>query len=98
MGLVGLQENGNGEMGLVSGAKNKYKRMDSELTDFDDDVDEATQNHHIQLERSKTTRKYVFACAIFASLNSVLLGYGNFISFSIKLITVYNMYDYNRNI
>lgn len=75
MGLVGLQENGNGEMGLVSSAKNKYKRMDSELTDFDDDVDEATQNHRIQLERSKTTRKYVFACAIFASLNSVLLGY-----------------------
>lgn len=73
---MGLQENGNGEMGLVSGAKNKYKRMDSELTDFDDDIDEATQHHHIQLERSKTTRKYVFACAVFASLNSVLLGYG----------------------
>lgn len=80
MGLVGLQENGNGEMGLV---KNKYKRMDSELTDFDDDIDEATQHHHLQLERSKTTRKYVFACAVFASLNSVLLGYGNFISFSL---------------
>lgn len=72
---MGLQENGNGEMGLVSGTKNKYRRMDSELTDFDDDVDEATRNHQIQLERSKTTRKYVFACAIFASLNSVLLGY-----------------------
>lgn len=83
MGLKDLQENGNGEMGLVNGIKNKYTRMDSQLTDFDDDIDEATQNHRIQLERSKTTRKYVFACAIFASLNSVLLGYGNFISFSV---------------
>ncbi|THG10100.1 hypothetical protein TEA_012766 [Camellia sinensis var. sinensis] len=73
MGLVGLQENGNREMGLSGfplGAKNKYRRMDSELTEDDD-------SHHLQQQqRSRNTKKYVLACAIFASLNSVLLGYG----------------------
>lgn len=72
---MGIQENGNMEMGL---SKNKYRRMDdSELRksdDFGDDYDAA--EHHRQMERNKTTRKYVFACSVFASLNSVLLGYG----------------------
>lgn len=72
MGLVGVQENGNGEMGLSGvpfGSKNKYRRMDSELTEEDD----ASQSHHHHV--SNSTKKYVFACAVFASLNSVLLGY-----------------------
>nr|QCU55121.1 polyol transporter [Camellia fraterna] len=72
MGLVGLQENGNREMGLSGfplGAKNKYRRMDSELTEDDDSL------HLQQQQRSRNTKKYVLACAIFASLNSVLLGY-----------------------
>lgn len=73
MGLVGVQEKGNGEVGLSIGTKNKYRRMDSEVTeDFDDG-----SHHHHQEKRSSSTRKYVLACAIFASLNSVLLGYGN---------------------
>lgn len=75
---MGIPENGNGEMGLAGiplGAKNKYKRMDSELTDDMELDDDAVSRHHQQLERSRTTRKYVFACAVFASLNSVLLGY-----------------------
>ncbi|KAL3323165.1 hypothetical protein AABB24_040330 [Solanum stoloniferum] len=70
MGMAGVQENGHGEMGLSDfplGSKNKYKRMDSEFTDDDDQY---------QLERrKKSTRKYVFGCAVFASLNNVLLGY-----------------------
>lgn len=77
MGLKIVQENGNTEMGLPLGANNKYRRMDSQLThndDFDDDYD--ASQHHRQMERRKTTRKYVFACSVFASLNSVLLGYG----------------------
>lgn len=52
------------------GSKNKYRRMDSDLKE-DGDVALDLQ----QLDRSKSTRKYVFACAVFASLNSVLLGY-----------------------
>ncbi|KAK8363743.1 hypothetical protein V6Z12_A03G182800 [Gossypium hirsutum] len=72
MGLVGVQGDGNGEMALSLGSKNKYKRMDSELSDdFEDDA----SHHHHQLGRKKSTRKYVLACAIFASLNNVLLGY-----------------------
>ncbi|KAJ7948292.1 putative Sugar transporter [Quillaja saponaria] len=74
MGLMGVQENGKGEQGLSGvplGSKNKYKRMNSELTeDYDD-----SSHHHHQEDRSSSTRKYVLACAIFASLNNVLLGY-----------------------
>jgi len=73
---MGFQENGNGEMGLSAiplGAKNKYKRMNSELPEDNDDVLLQQQQ---QEERRRSTRKYVLACAIFASLNNVLLGYG----------------------
>ncbi|WCJ30690.1 Major facilitator superfamily protein [Euphorbia peplus] len=64
--MMGLQENGNLDVG-VGKNKNKYKRMDSDFVeDFDD---------QIKKERSSSTRKYVLACAFFASLNSVLLGY-----------------------
>ncbi|CAI9783663.1 unnamed protein product [Fraxinus pennsylvanica] len=74
MGLAGIQENGVGEMGLGGvplGAKNKYRRMDSELTDYDGDFEQ-----HNPLEKKiNSTRKYVIACAVFASLNNVLLGY-----------------------
>ncbi|XP_015059603.1 probable polyol transporter 4 [Solanum pennellii] len=70
MGMTGVQENGHGEMGMSDfplGSKNKYKRMDSVFTDDGDQY---------QLEkRKKSTRKYVFGCAVFASLNNVLLGY-----------------------
>ena len=73
MELVGIHlENGNGEMG----GKNKYKRMSSELTE-----DEGFDH---QKERTRSTRKYVFACAVFASLNSVLLGYGEPLSLSLS--------------
>lgn len=70
-----FQENGNGEMGLSAiplGAKNKYRRMDSQLPeDNDDDVLHQQQRE----DKRNSTRKYVIACAIFASLNNVLLGY-----------------------
>lgn len=71
---MGVQQNGNGEMGLAGvplGSKNKYKRMNSELPE---DYDDASNQHH-QEDTNKSTRRYVFACAVFASLNSVLLGY-----------------------
>ncbi|WJX26603.1 putative polyol transporter 4 [Trifolium repens] len=69
MGLIGIQENGNGD--LVSeiplGTKTKYIRMTS-----DDSIEEREQG----LSTNKhDSRKYILACAIFASLNSVLLGY-----------------------
>ncbi|KAF8411174.1 hypothetical protein HHK36_003717 [Tetracentron sinense] len=74
MGLVGIPENGIGDgfSNLPLGSKNKYRRMESELTEEDD---ASNHHHHQQQDRSKNTQKYVMACAIFASMNSVLLGY-----------------------
>lgn len=59
-----FQENGKGG--------NKYRRMD-ELIEEDNDLSNGDFN---QRERTDNTKRYVIACAIFASLNSVLLGYG----------------------
>ncbi|KAA8515289.1 hypothetical protein F0562_018481 [Nyssa sinensis] len=61
---MGIQE--NGKVG-----EKKYRRMDSDVLEEDDVSD---YGHH-QQDRTNTTKKFVFACAIFASLNSVLLGY-----------------------
>lgn len=70
MGLVGAVENGNGD---YLGRKNKYRRMDSEPAD--DEFDDVLNNHP-GFDRGRNTRKYVFLCAVCASLNNVLLGYG----------------------
>ncbi|KAF9608359.1 hypothetical protein IFM89_009478 [Coptis chinensis] len=69
MGLVGFQE--KEDEGVL--VKNKYRRMDMESREGEEDSVLSIERK--QLERSKTTKKYVFACAVFASLNSVLLGY-----------------------
>ncbi|KAL6991029.1 putative polyol transporter 4 [Sarracenia purpurea var. burkii] len=47
--------------------------MDSEFVEEDDVPALSFDNR--QPEKTKSTKKYVMACAIFASLNSVLLGY-----------------------
>ncbi|XP_052200828.1 probable polyol transporter 4 [Diospyros lotus] len=60
---MGLQENGQG-----SGSQ--YRRMDSESTAKNEGSH--LENHQMG---TNSSRKYVLACAIFASLNSVLLGY-----------------------
>ena len=68
---MGFQQ-GNAEVGLSGitfGTKNKYKRMNSELPEGCDDV------LH-QEARRNSTWKYVIACAFYASLNNLLLGYG----------------------
>ncbi|KAJ7946954.1 Sugar transporter [Quillaja saponaria] len=74
MGLVGGEENKNGNEDGVSGiqlvSKNKYKRMDFDVTDED-----VTFPNEGMTDRNHNTEKFVFACAIFVSLNSVLLGY-----------------------
>ncbi|XP_057950065.1 probable polyol transporter 4 [Malania oleifera] len=70
---MGVQENGNGDgaLALALGNKNKYKRMDSEVTEVDG-VSRSREYHH---QGGNNSAKFVFACAVFASLNSVLLGY-----------------------
>ncbi|CAK7350638.1 unnamed protein product [Dovyalis caffra] len=68
---MGVQEHGNG----IVGGNNKYRRMDFDASDEDIVL---SNNHQYQEGVSvekRDTKIYVFACAIFASLNSVLLGY-----------------------
>ncbi|XAR59139.1 hypothetical protein NMG60_11014803 [Bertholletia excelsa] len=62
---MGVQEDGEG------GAR-KYKRVDSDALQEDKDVSHF-DNHQSGIGIS--AQKYVLACAIFASLNNVLLGY-----------------------
>lgn len=56
------------------GVKNKYERMDSLEEEEDEDLEVKW------MQRRRGTKKYVYACALFASLNSILLGYGEVIS------------------
>jgi len=66
----------------VGNKKNKYQRMDSDA--------EESQNHREAEARNSRTRKYVMACAFFASLNNVLLGYGRFYLYNrILLLLLY---------
>ncbi|PIN01174.1 putative transporter (major facilitator superfamily) [Handroanthus impetiginosus] len=71
---MGLQENGIGNGSL--GGK-KYKRMDSYATEEDEDVP-VSDSRLFQGngdKKNSSSSGYVMACAVFASLNSVLLGY-----------------------
>lgn len=52
------------------GVNNKYERMDSLEEEEDEDLEVKW------MQRRRSTKKYVYACALFASLNSILLGYG----------------------
>ncbi|CAA7391016.1 unnamed protein product [Spirodela intermedia] len=81
MGLAGAQEVGNagGEYGnglskLLPVGKGKYMRMDEELAHEGDENETGRISPHAS-DRITSTKKFVFACAIFASLNSALLGY-----------------------
>ncbi|KAK1368579.1 putative polyol transporter 4 [Heracleum sosnowskyi] len=58
-----IQENGKGG--------NKYRRMDSVIIHEED----LANGDFDQQQRRNNTKRYVIACAVFASLNSVLLGY-----------------------
>lgn len=60
-----------GSAGEVVGGKNKYERMDSDAWDQDGIVNSGSEIPG----RNNSAKKYVMACAVFASLNSVLLGY-----------------------
>ncbi|GAA0147314.1 secondary carrier transporter [Lithospermum erythrorhizon] len=70
---VGFEENGNRDSIPLGSSNSKYKRMT--YSDVYDDEEDASHHHHQLETRRKVTKKYVFACAVFASLNNVLLGY-----------------------
>lgn len=66
-------------MGLPENGKNKYRRMD--FDGAEEEIDLSSEKQGNELEEcviktvDKDSKKYVIACAVFASLNSVLLGY-----------------------
>ncbi|XP_048137818.1 probable polyol transporter 4 [Rhodamnia argentea] len=70
MGLVGIGEEERADS--LKGMR-EYKRMGSKVED--DDFEDDLVHYQRQLKRRKSTRIYVFACAVFVSLNSLLLGY-----------------------
>lgn len=73
MGLVDSPAMGNGSgNGIPKLSAGKYRRMDAQ---FEGDEQES---NILEAKGSGScdSRKYVLGCAIFASLNSVLLGYG----------------------
>nr|CAB3485213.1 unnamed protein product [Digitaria exilis] len=55
--------------------KREYKRM--ELGEEGEEVDEAEWLHRAEAARQRRRRgqRYAFSCALFASLNGILLGY-----------------------
>lgn len=73
---MGVEEKGVGNgleraaLDFVGNSKNKYRRMDSDLEELD-----VVSEYEAYSIRKSNTRKYVMASAVFASLNSVLLGY-----------------------
>ncbi|KAK7331911.1 hypothetical protein VNO80_28654 [Phaseolus coccineus] len=69
MGSAGVQEDGNGNGDGVSEITLETKTKYTMVTSVPVEDDEVLQNKKHQ------AKKYVFACAVFASLNSVLLGY-----------------------
>jgi hypothetical protein len=77
MGLLGAEPaapNGGRLPGFL-GRQNKYVRMD--------DVVPPPEEHDggvaVRSGQSRSSTRYVFACSVFASLNSVLLGYGTYL-------------------
>lgn len=79
---MGLAEEaiGNGDsLGRIPGlgAKRKYIRMDAQVPE--ETIGEENRTGTEDSARVSESRRYVLACAVFASLNSVLLGYGEFI-------------------
>nr|AAD20917.1 putative sugar transporter [Arabidopsis thaliana] len=74
----------------VGNKKNKYQRMDSDA--------EESQNHREAEARNSRTRKYVMACAFFASLNNVLLGYGRFYLYNRILLLLLYFVDLQKDV
>lgn len=73
--------NGGGASGLAAlpdflGRKNKYVRMDDVLpSEHEGDDGGGGGGGAVHVRGRQSSRRYVFACSVFASLNSVLLGY-----------------------
>ncbi|KAF8032228.1 hypothetical protein BT93_D1221 [Corymbia citriodora subsp. variegata] len=72
MGSVGDEDNGS-----AGSVRNKNRAVESEVNNDDFDDDPTGCQQPLEIRRKSNRRFYVFACAVLASLNTVLLGYGN---------------------
>ncbi|TVU16615.1 hypothetical protein EJB05_40188, partial [Eragrostis curvula] len=71
MGLQAAEAtNGGGILPSLFGGKSRYARMDDVLPQ-----DQEEDGGGVRVRGSGSSRRYVFACSVFASLNHVLLGY-----------------------
>ncbi|XP_078176533.1 putative polyol transporter 4 [Carex rostrata] len=79
MGLAeeAIGNGGGGGLGRIPrlGAKQKYIRMDAQILEETATGEESNNGMNKDSDRINESRRYVIACAVFASLNSVLLGY-----------------------
>jgi hypothetical protein len=78
MGLLGAEPPGpnGGRLPGFLGRQNKYVRMDDGVVP---PPEEHEGGEAVRAGRSRSSTRYVFACSVFASLNSVLLGYGTYV-------------------
>ena len=58
------------------GRQSRYLRMDDVALAPPPEHEEELGGGAVRAERRRSSTRYVFACSVFASLNSVLLGYG----------------------
>uniref|UniRef100_A0A0D9W7F9 Uncharacterized protein n=1 Tax=Leersia perrieri TaxID=77586 RepID=A0A0D9W7F9_9ORYZ len=54
--------------------KSEYRRMEPDEEELDEE--EWARRTEAQRHRRRSGERYVFTCALFASLNAILLGYG----------------------
>jgi hypothetical protein len=64
------------KMRAAMATKREYRRM--EVGEEGEELDEAEWAHRAeaQMQRRRRGQRYAFSCALFASLNAILLGYG----------------------
>lgn len=64
------------KMRTAMATKREYRRM--EVGEEGEEVAEAEWAHRAEAQRQRRRRgqRYAFSCALFASLNAILLGYG----------------------
>ena len=81
MGLLGAEPDGGSNLPRLPGflgRQNKYVRMDDAAV-LSHEEHQESGTAAVQAARSRSSTRYVFACSVFASLNSVLLGYGTYV-------------------
>lgn len=73
--MTGMMESVKARPAVVAKGDSEYRRVEPEE---EEELDEAewARRAEVGSRRRKTAERYVFTCALFASLNAILLGYG----------------------